>query len=129
MKQLDLSELLEGGENHEAPKQADIPKERLEVYLKIAKALPPKPSKWELENLRDEVFSKMTRRLNKVDDSDKFKILHKFFNEIKGGGGNYHKKFIEAIDRANWRVNVILQEEREYRSMMSAELDRILDED
>jgi hypothetical protein len=34
-----------------------------------------------------------------------------------------------AIDRAKWRIDLLIQDGKDYDSMMSAELDRILEKD
>lgn len=106
-----------------------ISKEKLESYTKMVKKLPSnKPSKWELKREEEQVFCKLLRKLNKVCESQRFKILCKFFNEIKGGRG-HHKKYMLAIDRAKWRIDLLIQDRKDYDDMMSAELDRILEKD
>ncbi len=108
----------------------DIPKEKLQTYVKMVKKLPNnKPSKGELKYREGQAFCKVLRKLNKVGESHRLRVLHKFFNEIRGGGGGYHKKYMKAIDRANWRIELIIQDGKEYDDMMSAELDRILEKD
>jgi hypothetical protein len=110
--------------------QEDIPKDKLESYAKMIKKLPNnKPNKWELKYEEEQVFCKLLRKLNKVHREHRFKILHKFFNEIKGGGRGYHKKYMEAIDRAKWRIELSIQDSKDYDDMMEAELDRILEKD
>jgi hypothetical protein len=108
----------------------DVPKEKLESYAKMIEKLPNnKPNKWELKYEEEKVFCKLLRKLNKVCESQRFKILNKFFNEMKGGGRAHHKKYMLAIDRAKWRIDFLIQDGKDYDSMMSAELNRILEKD
>ena len=107
-----------------------IPKEKLESYTKMVRKLPNnEPNKWELKHKEEQVFCKLLRKLNKVCESQRFKILYKFFNESKGGGRAHHKKYMLAIDKAKWRIDLLIQDGKEYDYMMSAELDRILEKD
>jgi len=107
-----------------------------EEYIKIAtnlskdsKQKPQKPRSWELKAEQEKTFSRALKRLKKVSGESRFRILHKFFNEIRGRGGGYHKKYMKAIDRINWRIDLIIEDNKEYEAMMEAEIARIIEKD
>lgn len=106
----------------------DTPKEKLEEYSKMVGKL-NKPSKWELKRLEDESFAKMLRKIKKIGSNSSFKILKKFYKEISVPGRGYHERYIQAANKAIWRIDLVIQDNREYEAMMKNELRRICDKD
>lgn len=113
-----------------------MPDEKRKEYITIAnnlskdaKPIKKKPTRWELKSKRNEAFCKALRRLTKIDEAQRFELLHKFFNEIRGGGRGYHEKFTKAVDRINWRIDLSIEDDLEYESMMWAEIRRVQEKD
>ena len=106
----------------------DIPKEKLKEYSKILRKL-EEPSKRELKDLERASFVKILRKVRKVDPESSFEILKKFYKEIGVSGGGYHKRYMKAADKALWRIEDLIEDEREFQSMMIAEMERICDKD